>query len=82
MTLDNLLTEAKLKVVMKTDRKLPPRVLAKINETNLKGEELLNLKKTVLMQAESGIKEKELLKLVDDYMRIVNYSHKYGKELV
>ena len=82
MTLDNLLIETKLKVVLKTDKKLPPKVLAKIEKTGLKGEELYNLKKTILMQAESGISEKDLLKLVDDYMRLANSIHKRGKQLV
>lgn len=81
MTLDNLLVEAKLRVVLKTDTKIKPAVLRKIESTGLKGEELYNLKKTILMQQDSGIGEKDLLKMVDDYMRLVNQVHKYGKEL-
>ena len=81
MTLDNLLVEAKLRVVLKTDTKIKPAVLRKIESTGLKGEELYNLKKTILMQQESGIGEKQLLKLVDDYMRLANQVHKNGKEL-
>ena len=82
MTLDDVLTEAKLRVVLKTDKKFPPKLLAKIESTGLKGAELYNLKKTIMMQQESGIKEKDLIKLVDDYMRLVRDVHKYGKELV
>ena len=82
MTLNNLLTEAKLRVVLKTDKKFPPRVLAKIESTGLKGEELYNLKKTIMMQQDSGIAEKDLLKLIDDYMRLVYGVHKAGKQLV
>ena len=81
MTLDNLLVEAKLRVVLKTDTKIKPAVLRKIESTGLKGEELYNLKKTILMQQDSGIGEKDLLKMVDDYMRLVNQVHKHGKEL-
>ena len=81
MTLDNLLVEAKLRVVLKTDTKIKPAVLKKIESTGLKGEELYNLKKTILVQQESGIDEKRLLKMVDDYMRLVNQVHKSGKEL-
>ncbi len=81
MTLDNLLVEAKLRVVLKTDTKIKPAVLKKIESTGLKGEELYNLKKTILMQQGSGIGEKDLLKMVDDYMRLVNRVHKGGKEL-
>ena len=82
MTLDDLLVEAKLRVVLKSDKKFPSRVLAKIESTGLKGEELYHLKKTILMQIESGInEEKKLLKLVDDYMKLVNDVHKHGKEL-
>ena len=81
MTLDNLLVEAKLRVVLKTDTKIKPAVLKKIESTGLKGEELYNLKKTILVQQESGIDEKQLLKLVDDYMRLVNQVHRSGKEL-
>ena len=81
MTLDNLLVEAKLRVVLKTDTKIKPAVLRKIENTGLKGEELYNLKKTILMQQDSGISEKDLLKMVDDYMRLVNQVHKHGKEL-
>ena len=69
MTLDDVLTEAKLRVVLKTDKKFTPKLLAKIESTGLKGAELYNLKKTIMMQQESGIKEKDLIKLVDDYMR-------------
>lgn len=82
MTLDDLLTEAKLRVVLKTDKKFPPKVLAKIENTGLKGEELYNLKKTVMMQLDSGIAEKDLLKLVDDYMRVVGNVHRHGKALI
>lgn len=82
MTLDDFLTEAKLRVVLKTDKKFSPKVLAKIEGTGLKGAELYNLKKTILVQQESGIAEKDLLKLVDDYMRLANNVHKSGKELV
>ena len=82
MTLDDLLTEAKLRVVLKTDKKFPPRVLAKIESTGLKGEELYNLKKTVMMQLDSGIAEKDLLKLVDDYMRVAGNVHRHGKQLI
>lgn len=81
MTLDNLLVEAKLRVVLKTDTRIKPAVLRKIENTGLKGEELYNLKKTILMQQDSGISEKDLLKMVDDYMRLVNQVHKHGKEL-
>ena len=81
MTLDNVLTEAKLRVVLKTDKKFPPAVLRKIESTGLRGEELFHLKKTIMMQLESGIEEKKLLKLVDDYMKLVNYVHKTGHEL-
>ena len=81
MTLDNLLVEAKLRVVLKTDTKIKPAVLKKIESTGLKGEELYNLKKTILVQQESGIDEKQLLKLVDDYMRLVNQVHRSDKEL-
>lgn len=81
MTLDNLLVEAKLRVVLKTDTKIKPAVLRKIESAGLKGEELYNLKKTILMQQDSGIGEKDLLKMVDDYMRLVNQVHKSGKEL-
>lgn len=82
MTLDNFLVEAKLRVVLKSDSKLPPAVLRKIESTGLKGSELYNLKKTILVQKESGISEKDLLKMVDDYMRLANHVHKKGKELV
>ena len=82
MTLDDLLTEAKLRVVLKTDKKFPPKVLAKIESTGLKGAELYNLKKTVITQLDSGIVEKDLLKLVDDYMRVVGNVHKHGKQLI
>ena len=82
MTLDDVLTEAKLRVVLKTDKKFSPRVLAKIESTGLKGAELFNLKKTIMMQQDSGIEEKKLLKMVDDYMRVVNDVHRHGKELV
>ena len=82
MTLDDVLTEAKLRVVLKTDKKFSPRVLAKIESTGLKGTELFNLKKTIMMQQDSGIEEKKLLKMVDDYMRVVNNVHRHGKELV
>ena len=37
MTLDDVLTEAKLRVVLKTDKKFPPKLLAKIESTGLKG---------------------------------------------
>ena len=82
MTLDDVLTEAKLRVVLKTDKKFSPRVLATIESTGLKGTELFNLKKTIMMQQESGIEEKKLLKMVDDYMRVANDVHRHGKELV
>lgn len=82
MTLNDLLTEAKLRAVLKTDKKFPPRVLAKIESTGLKGEELYNLKKTIMMQLDSGIAEKDLLKLIDDYMRLVYGVHKAGKQLI
>ena len=82
MTLDELLTEAKLRVVLKTDKKFSPKVLAKIESTGLKGAELFNLKKTIMMQQDSGIAEKDLLKLVDDYMRLASDVHRHGKELV
>lgn len=82
MTLNNLLTEAKLRVVLKTDKKFSPKLLAKIESTGLKGEELYNLKKTVMMQQDSGIAEKDLLKLIDDYMRLVYGVHKAGKQLI
>ena len=82
MTLNEFLVEAKLKAVLKTDKKFPPRVLAKIGSTGLKGEELYNLKKTMLMQVEGGISEKDLLKMIDDYMRLVNRVHKSGKQLI
>ena len=82
MTLDNFLIEAKLRVMLKSDSKLPPVVLRKIESTGLKGNELYNLKKTILVQKESGISEKDLLKMVDDYMRLANHVHKKGKELV
>lgn len=82
MTLNDLLTEAKLRVVLKTDKKFSPKVLAKIESTGLKGEELYNLKKTIMMQQDSGIAEKDLLKLIDDYMRLVYGVHKAGKQLV
>lgn len=81
MTLNDLLVETKLRVVLKTDTKLPPSVLKKIDETGLTGQELYHLKKTVLMQKDSGISEKDLLKLVDQYMRLVNQVHRSGKEL-
>ena len=81
MTLDDLLVEAKLKAVLKVDKKFPPRVLAKIESTGLKGEEMYNLKKTILMQLDSGIAERDLIKMVNDYMRLANSVHKYGKEL-
>lgn len=82
MTLDDVLTEAKLRVVLKTDKKFSPKVLAKIESAGLKGAELFNLKKTIMMQQESGIEEKKLLKMIDDYMRVVNNVHRHGKELV
>lgn len=82
MLLEELLVEAKLKAVPKIDKKLPANVLLKIKETGLEGEELFNLKKTVAMQAESGIAERDLLKLVNDYMRLVNSVHRSGKKLI
>lgn len=80
-TLDDLLVETKLKVVLKTDKKLPTSVLKKIEETGLKGEELYHLKKTCLVHMESGADEKMLLKFINDYMKLVRQVHKYGKEL-
>lgn len=82
MTLNDLLVEAKLKAVLKIDKKIPPRVLAKIENAGLKGEELYNLKKTILMQVDSGIDERRLIKLIDDYMRLANDVHRHKKELV
>lgn len=82
MTLEELLTETKLKVALKIDKKIPPKVLAKIEKTGLSGQELYNLKKTVTVQADSGLSEKDLLRLVDEYMRLANDVHRYGKQLV
>ena len=82
MTLNNILTEAKIKAVAKTDKFFSPTILSKIKSTGLKGEELYNLKKTLLMQINSGISEKDILKLIDDYMRLANNIHKHGKQLV
>ena len=82
MTLNDLLIEAKLKAVLKADKKFTPKVLAKIESTGLKGEELYNLKKTALVHIDSGISEKSLLKFIDDYMKLVAYVHKHGKQLV
>lgn len=82
MTLNNILTEAKIKAVSKTDKFFSPAVLSKIKSTGLMGEELYNLKKTLLMQINSGISEKDILKLIDDYMRLTNNIHRQGKQLV
>lgn len=81
-TLDDLILEAKLRAVLKTDSKLPHSVLKKIEETGLTGEELYNLKKTLLVHMESGMVEKRMLKFIDDYMRLVRSVHRYGKKLV
>lgn len=78
-----MLSKGKVKIILKTNKNIPPVVLSKIENTGLKGKELFNLKKTVIMQIDSGIKEpKMLLKLVDDYMKLVNSIHKHGKELI
>ncbi len=82
MALNSLINEAKLKVVLKADKKIPAKLLQKIEKSELKGEELLNLKKTVLMQLESGISERSLYKLVNDYLGLATYVHKKGKQLV
>lgn len=82
MALNNLINEAKLKVVLKADKKIPVKLLQKIERSGLKGEELLNLKKTVLMQLESGISERSLYKLVNDYLNLANYVHKKGQQLI
>lgn len=82
MSLENLLIEAKLKAVLKIDKKIPGKLLEKIERSGLKGEELYNLKKTVLMQLNSGISEKKLGKLVNDYINLAASVHKHGKQLV
>lgn len=82
MALNNLINEARLKVVLKADKKIPAKLLQKIERSGLKGEELLNLKKTVLMQLESGISERSLYKLVNDYLNLANYVHKKGQQLI
>ena len=79
MTLIDLLVETKLRVVLKTDTKLPPSVLKKIEETGLTGQELYHLKKTVLMQKDSGISEKDLLKFKSELADLMEQLIKMSK---
>ena len=41
-----MLSKGKVKIILKTNKNIPPVVLSKIENTELKGKELFNLKKT------------------------------------